>query len=155
MRKLCLTLVLVIAPLVGCEKKQEAAPAKSATTKQSTQPVTPSPKTEEGSKKDSSLAKETQKRLKTSPLKVKVQDTKEASEQDEKGENLSAELCKAACTNAVSLSLKVEKNAAVREQLQAYGLDDCQKQCGKKGTKTQVECMKKATSIKELANCSL
>jgi len=37
--------------------------------------------------------------------------------------------------------------------MKAFGLEDCQKQCIKKGTRVQFDCMKKAQSLEDLAKC--
>ena len=160
MRNLIVGLVLGAGILlVGCDKKQEATASKTGASKSeaaSKSAATASAKgTEKTSAPSGTTSSVTAAEPKT-PIKVPDQGAKnDGSGDEEKGDSLSADVCKPACANAVSLSLKAEKNAALKEQLQAFGQADCRAQCLKKGTKKQVACMTAAKSIKDLANCGI
>ena len=160
MRNLIVGLVLGAGILlVGCEKKQEATASKTGAVTSEVTSKSAATASVEGTEKMGSPSGTTSSvaaaETKT-PIKVPDQGVKnDGSGDEEKGDNLSADACKPACTNAVSLSVKAEKNAALKEQLQAFGQDDCQAQCLKKGTKKQVECMTAAKSLKDLANCGI
>ena len=143
---------------LGCDKKQSAGtPASSP---KSTASTASSSSTSGAGKTsgDAALktAKEGGEKAATPALKVPpAQKGNEKAAPVEKGEGLSAEICKAACENAVKLSVEKQTEAGTKEQMLAFGKQDCQKQCLAKGTRKQAACMQGAKSVKDLANCSL
>ena len=155
MRKLLFTLFLAPALVVGgCDKKQTSSTSESQASNSAVPTSTASAEPTKSSAKTPSASDPSAKLSSQTPIKVPAQEPKTEAGKEEKGEDLTADVCRAVCSNAVALSLKSQKNAVLKEQLEAFGLEDCQKQCLKKGTKKQASCIKAAKTLKDLANCS-